>query len=553
MPSFNYAQKSQMMAGTLSLCCPGLGQVYSGDTRKGFLFICVALVNFVILLQLAFAKALINALVNFGSAFHMTANSDLVKSVCYLNLNSPPAIIFIGFAIAFMAYSSKDAYKSALIQRRSIYPDYLLAMPEATSSSYLLHCALIADFFFLAFFFFLPPRPQPQITQFEFSLNQTQTVKRVIAPRSAVHASVNTGHHREKEPLAPTIRSSSARQPVAVQPVVAQAPPAVSVPPIMARSTPPTATALSGMPLHQSTPAPKPLAHIALQTPLPKPMSASRSNPATTPLPRPSQTTTPTSTATPNPMLHLSSFLPSNPVAQPLPATPGRSNNPNPSPKMDGSSRSQIGTGPPGPIAPVLGGQPTSGPPSPMGPGSRTQQSASGPAPTPSSTPSGIPGKNSGPALAVAPFLPGSKLAGPANGLRPNGLPADGSRTDAQRGNPDTNLRPNDKSNLAAQPAPDFGPYMAELQRRIKRAWYPPKGDSKRIVVIFKIDRGGVLSNLHIERASGVAFADQAALKAVENAAPFPPLPAHSPDDVDIQFTFDYNVFNGSKGVFSRF
>lgn len=98
-------------------------------------------------------------------------------------------------------------------------------------------------------------------------------------------------------------------------------------------------------------------------------------------------------------------------------------------------------------------------------------------------------------------------------------------------------------------------PYMADLQRRIKRAWFPPKGyETKRVVVVFKIHRGGELSNLRLDHSSGVAVADQAALKAVENASPFRPLPAGAADDVDIQFTFDYNVFNGGGvGKFTRF
>jgi TonB family protein len=122
------------------------------------------------------------------------------------------------------------------------------------------------------------------------------------------------------------------------------------------------------------------------------------------------------------------------------------------------------------------------------------------------------------------------------------------------KGNPDANNN-RGPSNTGAQADVDFGPYMADLQRRIKRAWFPPKGnESKRVVVIFKVHRGGELSNLRLEHASGVAIADNAALKAVENAAPFRPLPAGASDDVDIQFTFDYNVFTGGGGgSFRRF
>jgi len=56
----------------------------------------------------------------------------------------------------------------------------------------------------------------------------------------------------------------------------------------------------------------------------------------------------------------------------------------------------------------------------------------------------------------------------------------------------------------------DFGPYMADLQRRIKAAWHPPKGnESKRVVVVFKVHRDGSLSNLRIDHSSGVAVCDQ--------------------------------------------
>jgi len=72
--------------------------------------------------------------------------------------------------------------------------------------------------------------------------------------------------------------------------------------------------------------------------------------------------------------------------------------------------------------------------------------------------------------------------------------------------------------------------------------------------VVFKVHSGGELSALRIDHGSGVAIADNAALKAVEDAAPFRPLPAGAPDSVDIQFTFDYNVFNGTgHGVFRQF
>ena len=96
---------------------------------------------------------------------------------------------------------------------------------------------------------------------------------------------------------------------------------------------------------------------------------------------------------------------------------------------------------------------------------------------------------------------------------------------------------------------PDFGPYMRELQRRIKLNWDPPKGnESKRVILLFKIAKDGRLLSCRIHKSSGMPSADQAALKAVELTAPFRPLPADfRGKSIEIQFTFDYNVFNASR------
>lgn len=96
---------------------------------------------------------------------------------------------------------------------------------------------------------------------------------------------------------------------------------------------------------------------------------------------------------------------------------------------------------------------------------------------------------------------------------------------------------------------PDFGPYMRELQRRIKRNWDPPRGnESKRVVLMFKIGKDGRLLSVKVAHSSGVPSADQAAISAVEITAPFSPLPPeYRGSNIDIQFTFDYNVFGGSR------
>lgn len=96
---------------------------------------------------------------------------------------------------------------------------------------------------------------------------------------------------------------------------------------------------------------------------------------------------------------------------------------------------------------------------------------------------------------------------------------------------------------------PDFGPYMRELQRRIKMNWEPPKGnESKRVVLLFKIAKDGRLLSLRVFKSSGIPSADKAALSAVELTAPFRRLPPEfKGSSIDIQFTFDYNVFGASQ------
>ena len=104
---------------------------------------------------------------------------------------------------------------------------------------------------------------------------------------------------------------------------------------------------------------------------------------------------------------------------------------------------------------------------------------------------------------------------------------------------------PNGAPGIDAIKEPDFGPYMKELQRRIKMNWDPPKGnESKRVILLFTIARDGRLINIKVHRSSGLQAADNAAMNAVKLTAPFRPLPPEfKGNSVDIQFTFDYNVF----------
>ena len=148
---------------------------------------------------------------------------------------------------------------------------------------------------------------------------------------------------------------------------------------------------------------------------------------------------------------------------------------------------------------------------------------------------------------AQAARTPSPTLA-PTGGSSSNGAKlANGGGGYGSAGNPGPG-NPNGAPGIDAIREPDFGPYMRELQRRIKMNWDPPKGDqSKRVVLMFKIAKDGRLLSCSVHKSSGLPNADKAAIQAVQLTAPFKPLP---PDfkgsNIDIQFTFDYNVFGAS-------
>lgn len=91
----------------------------------------------------------------------------------------------------------------------------------------------------------------------------------------------------------------------------------------------------------------------------------------------------------------------------------------------------------------------------------------------------------------------------------------------------------------------DFQPYMNEMQVKIKKNWNPPNSlKSKRIIVLFKIGKDGKLLSAKILKSSGSKKADNAALKALQDAQPFKALPKQCKDkSINVQFTFDYNVW----------
>jgi TonB family protein len=457
--------------------------------------------------------------------------------------------------LTFFIYMSLRDAKSTKPASSRIYPSSILEISEAASGSYVLHSCIFFSMLLLVLFLIVPPAPHQQVTSIEFVPPQVETRKIIHSERRSEKASEDSGrkdptkqvapsargaqqsHQREQakpqvkttkqaapeKPVEPTVNRSEASplkspQPIKPQTSTSAPPPPVPVstpkPPVPQpniHSQPPTAAA--PMPLSAST-APPAIPHPEARMPVAASSSSHLHN--APPLPLIASATLPASQVGPLPALSNSGATGQQPAPRAVSHSAGGSD---PGAVAAPPVRTATGTGNDhGSVpAPIAGNQH----------GSRSASDNNG-APVPKSVPTG--GGNPSAARILFPTPVG------------NGTSDSGTGTPATSGKqgPDT---------VRTAPEPDWGPYMADLQRRIKRAWIPPKyHESNRVVVIFKIHKSGELSHLRLVTSSGSAIVDQAAMRAVEAAAPFRSLPVGADDDVDVQFTFDYNLFNGGGG-----
>ena len=70
-----------------------------------------------------------------------------------------------------------------------------------------------------------------------------------------------------------------------------------------------------------------------------------------------------------------------------------------------------------------------------------------------------------------------------------------------------------------------FAYYLRQVQNKIGERWDPVARDGTQPQVVFEIGRDGKITGLKVEKSSGNPLYDQAALRAVNDAVPFPPLP----------------------------
>jgi TonB family protein len=101
----------------------------------------------------------------------------------------------------------------------------------------------------------------------------------------------------------------------------------------------------------------------------------------------------------------------------------------------------------------------------------------------------------------------------------------------------------------------DLGPYLAQLQQKVRQQWIPGHTQSsRRTVLFFTITRSGQVMNLEILRSSGFSSTDEEAVKAVSRAAPFLPLPpTYEENYLNIEFTFNINIYGQLDLNFNKF
>ncbi|HEY7461326.1 MAG TPA: energy transducer TonB [Gemmatimonadota bacterium] len=93
---------------------------------------------------------------------------------------------------------------------------------------------------------------------------------------------------------------------------------------------------------------------------------------------------------------------------------------------------------------------------------------------------------------------------------------------------------------IEGKPFP-FPDYLDRMVNKIGRYWKEtPNREPLRAVVTFRVERGGRVRGIEVFESSGSFLFDQAAIRAVSDASPLPPLPAgFSGDFLPVQFYFD--------------
>lgn len=92
--------------------------------------------------------------------------------------------------------------------------------------------------------------------------------------------------------------------------------------------------------------------------------------------------------------------------------------------------------------------------------------------------------------------------------------------------------------------------YMDNMQHTVKANWKPKANTENPIKVVLKyrIYKNGEISNIEVLKSSGDKELDNTAIEAVKKSSPLAELPDALPKNyVDVNFSFDYNIFRGNE------
>jgi TonB family protein len=110
--------------------------------------------------------------------------------------------------------------------------------------------------------------------------------------------------------------------------------------------------------------------------------------------------------------------------------------------------------------------------------------------------------------------------------------------------------RTSSSASIGADVARDdvWGPYIDRLREKIRREWSIIGLDRNREARLeFSVGPQGQLQNLRVAQSSGSPEADEAALRAVQAAAPFDPFPSGAQEpSLNVNFTFTYTVWGNN-------
>ncbi len=101
-------------------------------------------------------------------------------------------------------------------------------------------------------------------------------------------------------------------------------------------------------------------------------------------------------------------------------------------------------------------------------------------------------------------------------------------KIDLERGKP--------SATVTAPPSDD---YLRNVERRLKRAWFPQRANEfKDLTISFVIHHDGQVSDTALTKAAGNSANRQAVMKALEDAAPFRPMADNNPEQIKCEAVF---------------